>query len=48
MFYSDLKPNLFQKKIFLTTFSHSLIIDLSSDVFFHIFYCHDLTKNIGD
>ena len=39
MFYSDLKPNLFHK-IILTTGSHSLIIDLSNDVFFHIFYCH--------
>ena len=42
MFYSDYKPNLFHEKN-LTTGSHSLITDLSNDVFFHIFYCH-LTK----
>ena len=43
MFYRDLKPNLFHKKIILTTGSHRLIIDLSNDVLFHIFYRH-LTK----
>ena len=42
MFYGDLKPNLFFL-IILTTGSHSLIIYLSNDVFFHIFYRH-LTK----
>ena len=41
MFYSDLKKYLFhKKKIIPTTGSHSLMIDLSSDVFFHIFYRH--------
>ena len=43
MFNSDLKPNLFHKKIILMPGSHSLIIHLSNDVFFHIFYRH-LTK----
>ena len=38
----DLNPNLFHK-IILMTGSHSLIIDLSNDVFFHTFYRH-LTK----
>ena len=47
MFYSDLKLNLFHKKIILTTGPHSLIIDLSNDVFFHIIY-HHLIKKIGD
>ena len=42
MFYSDLKQIYFIK-IVPTTGSHSLIIDLSNDMFFHIFYCH-LTK----
>ena len=35
--------NLFHKKIIPTTGSHSLFIDLSNDVFFHVFY-HYLTK----
>ena len=35
--------NLFHKKIIPTTGSHSLIIDLSNDVFFHVLY-HHLTK----
>ena len=34
MFYSDLKPKFFLKKITETTGSHRLIIDLSNDVFF--------------
>ena len=42
MFYSDLISICF-KKIIPTTGSHSLIIDLSNDVFLHIFYRH-LTK----
>ena len=46
MFYSDLKPNLFHKKIILTTGSHSVIIDLSNDVFFT--YLSSFNKNIGD
>ena len=33
MFYSDKKTNLFHKKMIPTTGSHSLIIDLSNDVF---------------
>ena len=46
MFYSDLKQNLFHKKIILKTGSHNLVIDLSNDVFFRIFYSH-LTKLSG-
>ena len=42
MFYSDLKQIYFIK-IIPKTGSHSLIIDLSNDVFLHIFYRH-LTK----
>ena len=39
MFYSDLKQ-IYLIKTNSMTCSYSLIIDLSNDVFFHIFYCH--------
>ena len=42
MFYSNLKPNLCHE-IILTTGFHSLIIDLSDDVFFNTFYRHFLS-----
>ena len=44
MFYRDLKQiYFFYKKIIPASGSNSLIIDLSNNVFFHIFYYH-LTK----
>ena len=46
MFYCDLKPYL-SRKLILTTGSHSLIIDLSNDVFF-TFFLSSFNKNIRD
>ena len=47
MFYSNFKPNLFHEKN-LTTGSHSLITDLSNDVFFHIHTLLSFNKNMGE